>query len=49
MTKNFPFLEAVTGKIRRHLTKVAGNFIEKLRDEERLRSIVFERDFEDRD
>ena len=49
MTKNFPFLNAITDKIIRHITKVGSNFIENLRDEERLRFLVFQKDFEYRD
>ena len=49
LTKGFPFLSAITAKIIGRTTTVASNFIENLRDEERLRSIIFERDFENRD
>ena len=49
LENEFPFLNAIIAKILEHITMVASNFIENVKDEERLRSIVFEKDFENRD
>ena len=49
LENEFPFLNAIIAKILEHITLVASNFIENVKDEERLRSIVFEKDFENRD
>ena len=49
LTKEYPFLSATTEGILEHLTRVGSNFISGIKDEEKLRSIIFERDFGYRD
>mmetsp|Transcript_8018 Transcript_8018/g.7094 ORF Transcript_8018/g.7094 Transcript_8018/m.7094 type:complete len:848 (+) Transcript_8018:309-2852(+) len=49
ITKEYPFLNAHTEGILDHLTSVGSNFVSGISDEEKLRSIVFEKDFEYRD
>jgi len=49
MEKEYPFLSGYTESITTKLTTIGTNFISKTKDEEKLRSIIFEKDFENRD
>ncbi|CAI2366954.1 unnamed protein product [Moneuplotes crassus] len=49
ITREYPFLSAQTDGIIENLTRIGSNFIREISDEERLRALVFERDFENRD
>ena len=42
-------MSSCTERIEKHISKVAGNFIERIDDEFTLRALVFEKDFENRD
>jgi hypothetical protein len=49
LEKAYPFLSGYTESINSRLTKIASNFISKMTSEEKLRGIIFEKDFENRD
>jgi hypothetical protein len=49
LEKEYPFLSGFTSSIKSEITRVATFFIEDTSDEEKLRSMVFEKDFENRD
>lgn len=47
--KEYPFLNAVTSKIKKCTTTIIKTFIGDMQDEEKVRSLVFEKDFDNRD
>lgn len=47
--RNFNFLEAFTSKIYAKLVKISATYIESITNETELRSVVFEKDLENRD
>ena len=49
LQKSYPFLSGYTKSINSQLTEVASNFIAETNDEEKLRALIFEKDFENRD
>ena len=49
LRNKFSFLSSYSERIQAHVSKFAGIFIEKIDDDETLRSLVFEKDFESRD
>lgn len=49
LEKEYPFLSAHTGGLTEHLTSVGSHFISEMQEEEKIRALVFEKDFENRD
>ena len=49
MVANYNFLEAYTQKIYCIIVKIVSKYIESIEDEDKLRAIVFEKDYENRD
>lgn len=49
LERQFPFLSAITEKIVDHIVQVGSYFVSEMQDEARLRYIVFEKDFDNRD
>jgi hypothetical protein len=45
----YSFLSSMTEKLRAMITEITGSFVQAIDDEEMLRKLVFENDFEGRD